>query len=803
MLGKFLAAVLLTLPVLPVRAQDYVLYRFLTRKFDIVVTHLAYDPGTKKLYGSSPATATAAPDSILQIDPDSGVVLANIPVGSNPGVLAVDGANGLWVALDGESVLRRIDLTSLTPGPKLSFDATSAFRHITPSPADPNVLAVSRRLTNDTHSVSLISYGQVLPNQDSRNVHTLGFLNEFVLYGSGSDLNRYIAGPDGITFNDSARYDLGPFEVLDGRLYFLNGEVYQASTGTFLERLIPGPASSISINPLESAVYYLSSNATSRILHRVDLSTNRLDTISDLPEVDASARNLVTWDKGRAAFHSDTALYLVDQLIIVHEPPVLNLTQTSSPDPGIATSNLVFSLSLRNAGEGHATNIVVTVDFLTPDEILSAVAPKFTPAIAGQSVTIPINALKPLVRADIDITLRLSGLANVSARVKVYGESLAGGVSSFQRSYTLPILLARTNGLVTANLASKDMGYDSKTGKLLLANGSGGDVVWYVHPETGRIDSVKAGTNQAKIAVAPQGGAAYVGASNLPFPNIYPFITTNGLELLKPYTAAGTLIDLAISPVNTKLLAVADSSGVYLKLNRIHLPRETSTPGLIEFSEDGSRLFVRNTSSCSLNVYSNTPSGLILDETLTNAACRDFHIKDGLIFSDAGTVYDIAARQMIAEIPGLSAQSLVSPESANIAVTLSVEAGTWVLRRVRLEPLAVLGEVFVPNIQGSPANLIAWRAGSAAFRTSSQLFLAAIPALEISLSALPTAEGRLALTFNSTMGSTYRIEQSGQLPASEWIPAIDHLEATETTTSLVIDLPNSGHAFFRVTRISP
>lgn len=790
--------------VASVSADDF-LYNFVTRKFELTVTSLAYDPVTQKVYASSPGNAPKDPKSILQIDPESGAVLTNIALTTSPGIIRADGAGGLWVALEGESAVSRIDLRSLTVGPKIVLAATSNILDIAPSPGDGNIVAVSRRLTNGTYSNLLISYGEVLPRQDAKGPQTIEFANEFVLFGSGTNLNRYVSGQDGLTLDTSAALDLGDFTPLGNRLYFTSGNVYEISSGKVLDRLFTNKVFTLSANPLENTIYTLSSNnATSARLQRYDLVTNRLDTLSTLTNVAANPRHLITWSQGRGAFHTDDALYLIDQQVILHFPPVLDITQISDPNPADAASNVVLEVAIKNSGTGAATNVVATVELVSPDELISARAfAGGTSAVAGSIATLNFKGIDIGKSARAEVTVRPSGFAQILTRVTVTAQSLVRVEMKVERKFETPVRIVRTNGLFTAALSSKDMAYDPTTGKLLIANGTGSNSLWFVHPETSRIDYLKSGEGQAKIAVSPKGGAAYLGGSNLPFPTIYPFVTTNGQELLKPYTAAGTLIDLAVSPANPLLLAVADSSGVYLKLNRIHLPRETTVPGPIEFSESGDRLYIRNTSTCSLNVYSNTPSGLILAETLTNAACRDFHIKDGLIFSDAGTVYDIAAQQMIAEIPDLGPQSLVAPEGNGVAVALSLRGTDWVLRRFRLFPFAMLGDLTVPAVQGLPGNLISWRAKSVAFRTSSQLFVANIPDTGANLDLDLTPEGRLALSFNSVVGRKYRIEKSDQLPAVSWTTVVEELEALESTTTQLLDLPASGHEFFRIVVTAP
>lgn len=91
------------------------------------------------LYAASPQGAASNPNTILPINPLTGIVGTPIPVGTDPGKLVVsDNGSYLYVALNAGHALQRINLKTLV------VEATF------PLPADPSLGATT---VNDMHVV--------------------------------------------------------------------------------------------------------------------------------------------------------------------------------------------------------------------------------------------------------------------------------------------------------------------------------------------------------------------------------------------------------------------------------------------------------------------------------------------------------------------------------------------------------------------------------------------------------------------------------------------------------------------------
>ncbi len=90
---------------------------------DLAAADLAYDPQTKQIWATVPDPAPDGQrDRLVRLDPDSGRIVAEFPAGRLPGrLIRSDDGRALFVALDGESVVRRFDLQTESWGATLAL----------------------------------------------------------------------------------------------------------------------------------------------------------------------------------------------------------------------------------------------------------------------------------------------------------------------------------------------------------------------------------------------------------------------------------------------------------------------------------------------------------------------------------------------------------------------------------------------------------------------------------------------------------------------------------------------------------
>ena len=89
----------------------------------VTANAIAYDPVRSLIYCSVPSTAPRFGNSIVAVNPETGDFVKNVFIGSEPNQLALsDDSQYLYVALDGASAIRRLNLASFQPDLQFSLD---------------------------------------------------------------------------------------------------------------------------------------------------------------------------------------------------------------------------------------------------------------------------------------------------------------------------------------------------------------------------------------------------------------------------------------------------------------------------------------------------------------------------------------------------------------------------------------------------------------------------------------------------------------------------------------------------------
>ncbi len=200
---------------------------------------LAFSAATGMLYVSVPGRDPVRGNTLTEIDPETGLAVRSVWVGSEPSKLALasDGRS-LYVSTSSAHALRRVDLETMTAGPSwdlglVTFADTvshAAAGDFAVMPGDPDSVLVGR----DGSGLALYRDGVLKPRVGSE-FYDRG---QLVLAEGGtrayadtsqspSTLVRYDVDGEGVTFID-ATWDLGG----DGaRIAFGGGRLYLRSEG--------------------------------------------------------------------------------------------------------------------------------------------------------------------------------------------------------------------------------------------------------------------------------------------------------------------------------------------------------------------------------------------------------------------------------------------------------------------------------------------------------------------------------------------------------------------------------------------
>jgi hypothetical protein len=327
------------------------------------VNDLAFDPFTRKIYASIPSTASQVTgNSIVSIDPLTGALGTPINIGSEPTRLVVsDDGHFLYVALLGSNAVRRMDLTTLSPGTQfiLGNSPVGVFapKDLAVMPGNPNVLAtagdgngVQVWDVTDSGATSLMNttspdYGGVLAWGSPTNLYA-GEENP-----SSGGFTRFTVGATSFARTDSTNLDTayGKITYSGGLVYTDGGGVVDPSpTSPATPRLvgtIPNASgNSSAADATINRVFYLnqnSPNVTSRIISAFDASHFTPAGSTELDGLAGGAFDLIRWGTDGLAFLTakDPWGNGTGRVVLLHGPAVLPRSLTPNPAPSVSAAS--------------------------------------------------------------------------------------------------------------------------------------------------------------------------------------------------------------------------------------------------------------------------------------------------------------------------------------------------------------------------------------------------------------------------------------------------------------------------------
>ena len=216
---------------------------------ELQANDLVYDRGTGRVYASVPGAGGQLGNSLAVIDPTAGAVVGSIPVGSEPGKLALshDG-QFLYVGLGGSGAVRRVHLPSGAPDLQFSVGSGSGpmfVQDMVVHPTNPHTVAIARMVLNSsTPGVDVAIYDDGVMRPKTGTGNSIAFSPDGTrLYGynnqtTGYDFTRMAVDETGLTRLDSAGNLLIGFylqiEQDAGLLYASSGRVIDPESRTLV-----------------------------------------------------------------------------------------------------------------------------------------------------------------------------------------------------------------------------------------------------------------------------------------------------------------------------------------------------------------------------------------------------------------------------------------------------------------------------------------------------------------------------------------------------------------------------------------
>jgi hypothetical protein len=315
------------------------------RQIALAAKDLIYDPFRNKIYASVPSNAGAISNTITVIDPETGAVGPSVPIGSEPGTLAIsDNGQYLYVALDGAAAVRRLILASMTPDIQFNlgsdFIGTYYAGDMEVLPGSPGSVAISRGYTGGGNAgqagVGIYDNGVVRPTTTPSFSGTGIIISKIEfsasatrLYGynsetTGSEFYRMTVNSSGVSILDTT-----PNVIYSNNIKFDNGLLYSTSDRVFdpEARTLVGtypiatPYAGNAVRPdsANGLVFFLETVSSSGTIETFNLNTFvRLDSetilgASNIPLDDSFIR----WGKNGLAFRTnDNKVILVRSALI-------------------------------------------------------------------------------------------------------------------------------------------------------------------------------------------------------------------------------------------------------------------------------------------------------------------------------------------------------------------------------------------------------------------------------------------------------------------------------------------------------
>jgi hypothetical protein len=319
------------------------------RQVRLLAQDLVYDPRSRRIYASTSAAAPIQPNSVVPIDPLTGVMEPPIFVGGSPAKMAVsDDGQYLYVALEDLPAVRRIELPTRTAGLQFPLgDDGSTFGHfyaedLAVLPGHPGSVAVARKYRNTFpgHAgVAIYDDGRARPH-----VTPVRAGSTRIAFGdSASDLYgfdhagappafyRMRVDASGVSVRDAIPAETGDFrfnfQVSAGRVYMSTGQVLDPAADTLVGAFpgLPSSPAYLAADARDGRAFFLvgSYNYAPDPPRLLAYDTRSFRQVGALPlfGVAGMMEDLIRWGEDGLAFRTDNYQVILLRTLLVPRGP--------------------------------------------------------------------------------------------------------------------------------------------------------------------------------------------------------------------------------------------------------------------------------------------------------------------------------------------------------------------------------------------------------------------------------------------------------------------------------------------------
>jgi IPT/TIG domain len=734
------------------------------RVVNLTASALAWDPTQKRVYAAIKATSGQNANSIVAIDPSSGAIVASHLMPSEPRLISItDDQQYLYVSMEDIESIARLKLPSLAPdiqwGIRTPAFPLNAIADMQAAPGLPHTVAVEQQRPGGGESLTIFDDGVLRSKAAATGLVAPELPVDKIRWGANASTVYGEAVTDLFTFSidstgslvsksEAKVFNGGDFlyDRASARLYDIDGNSIDPTSGKLIGKFygIDRYTTAFTVDGANHLAYYLGrqfslgyplSNTGTQI---IAFDTDRF-TIADSIYLDSApygGSKIIRWGTAGLAFSSGNGIYLLDGPFVT-PGTVASSTAGSSAGPTPQLSSVspesVFAggadtvVTVRGKGFTLSTYLtwngnVVASTMISPTEM---------------QVTIPSAVLSSPVAGSIYATNDANS---------VYSNGLGFSV--------LPVPVGAVK-IVALNLPAWDVVWDSATNLLYVPVMSvdplNGNTIASIDPVAGVLQSTLPTASEPYVLdISGNNQYLYAGFTSSPWvqrftlPSLTPDIKIPlgvGDFLDSGGTGGATSCDFAIAikvaPQLPETFAVTqgqsrDGCGGLVIFDGATprnqtLPFGSAFPGSLTWGFDATTLYTQSPIASSESLYSTivSPAGVILDKELifqANLSFRPhFDAATGYVYSDGGQVTNPKDGT---QVGNFSASGVMVPDSklgraffiGQTPDQINTEAYT--LQIFDLTKFTLLDSIVIPNVIGTPVQMVRWGTSGIAFTTA-------------------------------------------------------------------------------------
>jgi IPT/TIG domain len=739
---------------------------------NLTANALAWDPTQKRIYAAIKATSSQNANSIVAIDPSSGTVVASHRMPSEPRLISItDDQQYLYVTMEDIESVARLKLPSLAPDIQWDIRTTAwplnAIADMQAAPGLPHTVAVAQQRPGGGEVLTIFDDDVLRPKAATTGLVATESPADKIRWGADASTVYGEAYTDLFTFSidssgskvakrQSLVFGRGDFlyDRASARLYDIQGNSIDPTSGKLIGKfngMDSNYTTAFTVDGANHLAYYLGRQfflgdlATKPGTQIVTFDTDRF-TIVDSIYLDSApfsfpspygGTSIIRWGNAGLAFISPNAIYLLDGPFVTPGSAASSTTGSSaSPAPQLS------SVSPESVPVGSS------------DTVLTVRGKGFTLStfLTWNGNVVASTMISP---TEMQVTLPAAALISPVAGTITAMNDLNDAYSNGLGFSVLPVPSGAIQ-ITSLNLPAWDVLWDSETNLLYVPVRSedplNGNTIALVDPVAGVIQSTLAAASDPYVLdVSGDHQYLYAGFTSSPWVQRFklPSLTPDlKIPLGSPLDLGGTggasTCDFAVSikaaPQMPETIAVTQGQSRQacggLVIFDGATPRSQTVPfgnpepNFLTWGSDATSLYAQSRPRAeSLYSFIVSPAGVAYDKTLIFQADLIFrpHFDPvtGYIYSDGGQVTDPKDGS---QVGGFSASGLMVPDSklgrAFFLGQTPDQSSTdsYTLQIFDLTKYTLLDSIVVPNVIGSPMQMVRWGTSGIAFTTASNDF---------------------------------------------------------------------------------